>query len=124
MIEHFEADVLIPQVKKVKDVMISLGVAIPEIAPDRPKVEPQLIPPGARLTDSEISNMLVAKLEGLLLLCYQGVSRSVRDDIAAMFVNFQTHIQAQGFTMKYTMQKRGWLRVPPPYYSSLGVESR
>lgn len=29
------------------------------------------------------SNMLVAKLEGLLLLCYQGVSRSVRDDIAA-----------------------------------------
>ncbi|HWH72559.1 MAG TPA: DUF3231 family protein [Candidatus Sulfotelmatobacter sp.] len=118
MLEHFINDVLEPQAKQLTDFLRNEGIDMPAGTGDKAKANEQQIPPGAKMTDNEIANMVVVKLNGLLLFCFMGQFGALRDDISAMFYNFQTHVMAQSYNHKKLMQKRGWLLVPPYYYGS------
>jgi hypothetical protein len=122
MIEHFIADVLQPQVSKTKEVMLNRGIPLPESSPDKPKADPWQIPPGARFDDGQVANMIVIKIQGLLVFCHEGLSRSLQQDLAAMYYAFQTHVLAQGGSLASLMRKRGWLRVPPPLSGPISAE--
>lgn len=52
---------------------------------DKPKVNEALVPPGAKMTDAEVANLLVVKVEGLLNICHTGLAQSQRDDVAALY---------------------------------------
>lgn len=116
-IEHFVNDVLEPQVKQVTDFLRNEGIDMPAGTGDKAKADERQIPAGAKMTDNEIANMLIVKINGLLMFCFFGLFSGIRDDINAMFFNFQTHVMAQAYTLKKLMQKRGWLLVPPFYYA-------
>lgn len=115
LIEHFIADVLQPQMMKVQEVMLNKGLSLPDITPDKPKADPGQIPVGARFEDPQIANMLVVKIQGLLLFCHEGLARTLQQDLAAMYYTFQSHVLAQGATLTPLMRKRGWLRLPPVF---------
>lgn len=118
LMEHFIADVLEPQVKQVKDKLLHEGLNLPEVTPDHPKADAKQVPVGARFTDEQICNMIVVKVQGLLLFCHEGIARSLRDELGVMFYTFQSHILAQAATMKGLMAQRGWLRLPPTFIAS------
>jgi hypothetical protein len=115
LIEHFIADVLEPQIKQVKQQMLNEGVVLPNVTPDSPKADPMEIPAGARFKDEQIANMLVIKIQGLLLFIHEGLTRSLRDDLGAQYAVFQGHLLAQGATLKALLTQRGWLRIPPAF---------
>lgn len=117
-IEHFVADVLEPQAKQLTDFLRNEGIDMPAGTGDKAKADEQQIPAGAKMTDNEIANMLIVKLNGLLLFCFMGLFSGVRDDISAMFINFQAHVIAQVYSFKKLMQRRGWLLLPPYYYAN------
>lgn len=118
-IEHFVDEVLEPQVRQVRDVMLHEGVALADVTPDKPKADPRQVPVGARFSDEQVANMLVVKIQGLMQFCHEGLSRSLRDDLAHMYFTFQTHVMAQGLTLKGLMTQRGWLRLPPYFPGSV-----
>ncbi|HYG59021.1 MAG TPA: DUF3231 family protein [Symbiobacteriaceae bacterium] len=118
VIEHFVDDVLQPQLRQVKEKMLHEGIELPPVTPDKPRADPQQIPVGARLVDEQIANMLVVKVQGLLLFCHEGLSRSLRNDLSTMYYAFQSHVLAQGATLTALMSQRGWLRRPPFFVGS------
>jgi len=122
-IEHFINDVLEPQAKQLTDLLRTEGIDMPAGTGDKAKADEQQIPSGAKMTDNEIANMLLVKLNGLLLFSFMALFGAVRDDISAMFYNFQAHVMAQSYTQKKLMQKRGWLLVPPYYHAGKHVDS-
>lgn len=119
--EHFINEVLEPQIKQVTDFLRNEGIEMPPGTGDKAKANEQAIPPGAKMTDNEIANMLIVKLNGLLMFCFNGLFSALRDDISAMFYNFEGHVLAQSYTVKKMMQKRGWIRIPPFFYASSGT---
>jgi len=118
LVEHFADDVLQPQLRQVKEKMLHDGVELPLVTPDKPRANPQQIPVGARLVDEQTANMLVVKVQGLLLFCHEGLSRSLREDLGAMYYAFQSHVLAQGASLAALMSQRGWLRRPPFFAGS------
>lgn len=124
MMEHFVADMLAPQINQLSDFLRNEGIDMPPGTGDKPKANEQQIPPGAKMTDMEIANMLIVKVNGLLMFCFMGLFVGLRDDISGMFVTFQGQVIAQAYTLKKLMQKRGWLIVPPFYYASHGAPQR
>ncbi|MDF2626486.1 MAG: hypothetical protein K0R39_317 [Symbiobacteriaceae bacterium] len=121
LIEHLISEVLEPQIKQMTDFLRNEGIPMPPGSGDKPKANEQQIPPGAKMTDDEIANMVLLKTIGLLSLCHLGLAQGLRDDIGSMFYNFQAHVLAHSYNLKKTMQKRGWMLVPPFYYASHGV---
>lgn len=115
VLEHFVDDVLEPQQKRLFDLMRNEGINAPALTTEVSKANERLIPPGAKLTDYQIAQMLVVKVLGLLEWSHRGAIHSLRDDISAMFNTFYNHLLVQGYTLKKLMIKRGWLLVPPSY---------
>ncbi|HWI50707.1 MAG TPA: DUF3231 family protein [Symbiobacteriaceae bacterium] len=118
IIEHLIDDLETPMIKRLGDLMLSEGVALPAITGDKPKADESAIPLGAKLTDAEIANLLVVKLEGMLTVCHTGLIQSIRPDLGRMFYAFQSHLLAQGLSLKNLMQLRGWIRLPPYFRPS------
>lgn len=115
-IEHFVDEVEEPMMKRLAEFMVGEGMALPPTTGDRPQSNESAIPPGARMTDLEVANLLVVKLEGMLTICHTAMLQSVRSDVAQMFYAFQSHLLAQGATLKGVMRRRGWLRLPPAFH--------
>ena len=114
-IEHFIADIEEPLITKLKELMAHEGIDIPPSTGEKPRASEAQIPVGAKLTDAEIANLLVVKLEGMLNLCHIGIGQALRDDLGLMLLGAYQHLVTQGFTLKKLMRHRGWLRVPPHF---------
>jgi hypothetical protein len=112
-IEHYIADVEEPLISKLKQLLAHEGLGIPPTTGDKPRANEATIPPGAKMTDMEIANLLVVKLDGLLNICHYGIIQALRDDVGLMLVETYQHLVAQGFTLKKLMREHGWLRLPP-----------
>ena len=121
MIEQFVADLLAPQIKQLSDLLRNEGIDMPPGTGDKPKANEQHIPPGAKMTDMEIANMLIVKVNGLLMFCFMGLFSALRDDLAATFFKFQGDVLTHAYMLKKLMQKRGWLITPPFFYASHGA---
>jgi hypothetical protein len=114
-IEHLISDVEAPLFEKLNKVLRNEGVPMAPISAEKAKANEREIPAGAKLNDLEIANLVVIKLEGMLMLAHTGLVQSLRDDVGALLLDTYNRLIAQGFTLKKTMRERGWLRLPPPY---------
>lgn len=114
-IEHLVDELEEPLIKKLNLFLLHEGVQPPGASGDKPLANEADIPPGAKLTDMEVANLLVVKLEGMLNLAHFGLAQSLRDDVGVMLLNAYQHLVAQGFTLKKLMREHGWLRVPPMF---------
>jgi hypothetical protein len=115
LIEHLINDLEEPQLTHLTQVMKTEGIPFPQSIPDHPNADEKAIPFGAKFTEAEIANLLVVKLEGMLLIGHNAMVQSLREDFGLMFYKFQGQLLAQGLAIKKTMQRRGWLLVPPPF---------
>lgn len=114
-IEHFIADVEEPLIKKLKQLLAHEGIGIPPTTGDKPRANEAAIPAGAKMTDTEIANLLVIKLGGLLNICHQGILQALRDDVGVLLLGTYQHLVTQAFTLKTLMREHGWLRIPPSF---------
>ncbi|WP_099157550.1 DUF3231 family protein [Virgibacillus ndiopensis] len=104
------------QTKRFKELLRSEGVHLPPSSEERPNSDPNSIPLGAKLTDDEIMNGLSMKTVTAVVHCATAASESIRTDIGASFTHCMIEKMKFGVTLRNTMKKRGWIKVPPYYY--------
>src|SRR5690625_965424 len=89
------------------------GIRLPPAPPDRPNVELQDIPAGARFNDAEIASQIKRELVMGRMLCSYIMGISMREDIAEMFGEFHTQkADYENKLLKITKEK-GWIVSPP-----------
>ncbi|QCR31909.1 DUF3231 family protein [Lysinibacillus sp. SGAir0095] len=113
---HKTLDVCSSQAARLKVFLQQEGIPLPPASEPKPFSDPRAIPLGAKMTDTEISNLVGVKLAAGVSLCASGAAQSVRNDVGLMFFEFQTELMRYGAILKSIMKKRGWLKVPPYYF--------
>lgn len=94
----------------------SEGVPLPPLSESKPISDPNCVPLGVKLTDNELANSLKKKISMAITNSSQAASQSLRTDVSLMWAEFmQEHITFLT-TFNSLMRKRGWLKVPPPYF--------
>jgi hypothetical protein len=104
------------QVQSLKKFMKKEGIPLPDSTAAKPNSDPNDIPLGVKLTDSEIANGVAFKLVTCLQASSKGQADSIRDDVGIMWLQLYLEWAMFGTTLKTLMRKRGWLKVPPYYY--------
>jgi hypothetical protein len=99
--------------EQVEAVLKEAGIRLPPAPPDRPDVEVEDIPAGARFNDPEIAALVQKELmSGRILTSYiQGIAH--REDIRTMFGEF--HAQKEEYEQKLMdlSKQKGWVVDPP-----------
>ncbi|TSB48178.1 DUF3231 family protein [Alkalicoccobacillus porphyridii] len=105
------------EVKKVSELLLENGVAVPPSAPEPPKVDVNDIPVGAKLADPDIAISASEKIAAGLVTCSGIMGQSIREDIAMMFGQFHTSKAALGAKYLNLIKEKGWM-IPPPLHFS------
>ena len=113
--EHYITAIERPQAQRLNEFLRNEGVMLPPTTADKPKADERVIPPGAKMTENEVANMFVAKILGGMTILSNGMIQSLRNDVGQMLLGFYLELLKEGFTLKETMRKRGWLKVPPTH---------
>ncbi len=88
------------QAVEMREFMLREGVPLPHATEIKPKSEPDAIPLGVKLTDSEIANALAMKAAADYMTCASGAVQSIRTDVGMMFVKFQAEKLKFGASLK------------------------
>jgi hypothetical protein len=104
------------QVARLKDFMRNEGIPLPSLSPPKPKSEPDAVPLGVKMADGELANSIALKVSGAVLSATAAATKSIRRDVAMMWVQFQSEQMTFGGTLKAMMRRRGWIKIPPSYY--------
>lgn len=105
------------EVKQLETVLKENGIALPPAPPERPQADVNSIPAGARIQDPEISMSISRDIASGLSAASMAASQCIREDIAAMFLQFHTQKAALGARFLQLNKDKGWL-VPPPLHHS------
>lgn len=99
--------------KQVESLLKETGIRLPPSPPDRPNVEAQDIPAGARFNDPEIAILVQKELMAGKIMCSYIMSISLREDISSMFDDF--HAQKAEYELKLlkVCKEKGWIVSPP-----------
>jgi len=102
--------------ERISAFMRSEGIPLPPLSESKPISDPNRVPLGVKLTDNELANSLKKKITMAITKCSDTAGQTIRSDVSLMLAEFlQEHITFL-ITFKSLMRKRGWLKVPPPYY--------
>jgi hypothetical protein len=99
--------------QQVEAILKESGIRLPPAPPDRPNVEIQDIPAGARFNDPEIAAMVSKDIAAGMVLSSSIMALCIREDIAEMYGEF--HVQKSEYATKLLKinKEKGWI-VPPP----------
>lgn len=106
----------IHQKNVLKDFMIKEGITLPQVTAHKPNSDPNSVPLGVKASDSEIANLLSAKVASNIIMCSSNISQSIRSDIGLMWIKFHSEKSIYGMDVKTKMREHGWIKVPPYYY--------
>lgn len=70
-----------------------------------------------KMTDEEITNLLLFNLRIGIHSAARGLTESVRSDVGMMFAKYQFMKMSFSIRLKDIMKRRGWLHTPPSYFS-------
>lgn len=102
--------------ERISAFMRSEGIPLPPLSESKPISDPNSVPLGVKLTDIELANSLKKKISMAISKCSESAAQSIRNDVSLIWAEFlQEHITFLT-TFKSLMRKRGWLKIPPPYY--------
>ncbi|MBU9712749.1 DUF3231 family protein [Evansella tamaricis] len=105
------------QSKQLGQFMIKEGIPLPDVTPAKPESQSKEVPMGVKLTDDEIINGISLKLVICLQQCALGQANAIRNDIGIMWLKYFSDWVSAGNTLKTLSKKRGWIKVPPYYYT-------
>ncbi|MGM0876917.1 MAG: DUF3231 family protein [Bacillota bacterium] len=106
----------IHQKKILEDFMIKEGIALPDTSGHKPNSDPNSVPLGVKATDTEIANLISAKVATNIVMCSSNISQCIRSDIGLMWIRFHSEKAIYGMDVKTKMREHGWIKVPPYYY--------
>ena len=99
--------------QQVEMILKENGIRLPPAPPDRPMVNIEDIPSGARFNDPEIAVLISRELMAGKILFSYIIGISIREDIGEMYLEFHTQrAEYQDKLLKINKEK-GWL-IPPP----------
>lgn len=106
-------NVLIEEEKQVEGILKETGIRLPPAPPDRPNVELQDIPAGARMNDTEIASISQKECLSEKILCSYIMSICHQENITEMFEEF--HVLNSEFEKRLLklVKDKGWLVLPP-----------
>ncbi|MCF3943247.1 DUF3231 family protein [Oceanobacillus alkalisoli] len=104
---------LIQEEQQVEGILKEAGIRLPPAPPDRPNVEVEDIPAGARFNDPEIFTFIHKELMSLRSNSSYLISIAINEDIRSMFSDF--HGQQEEYEQKILdiAKEKGWLVLPP-----------
>lgn len=103
--------------EEINKLLKSEGVPLPDDTPEKPDVLIKDIPDGAKLKDEEIANLMSFNLLLGINYASRGLTESIRPDVGYILFKVIAKKTLLAVTLKDLMQKRNWLRTPPPYKS-------
>ncbi|MBO0962656.1 DUF3231 family protein [Neobacillus sp. MM2021_6] len=106
------------QKERLSEFMRKEGVPSPPLSESKPISDPNHVPLGVRLTDIELANSLKKKVGMAISNCATSSSQTLRSDVGLIWAEYLQELITFLTTFKSLLKKRGWLKVPPPYYSS------
>lgn len=101
------------EIEECEKLLKDNGIAAPPSFPERPKVNLEDIPVGARFNDPEISAGLVKDITSGLLACSMIIGESIREDVGALFAKYHATKVMHGTRLLRINKEKGWL-IPPP----------
>jgi hypothetical protein len=99
--------------QQVEAILKESGIRLPPSPPDRPNVELQDIPAGARFNDAEIASIAAKEISLGMVLCSSVMGLAIREDIAQMYGEFHVQKSEYGEKLLKINKEKGWI-VPPP----------
>lgn len=99
--------------QQVEAILKEAGIRLPPAPPNRPNVEVQDIPAGARFHDPEIAHFVHKELMAGKLMCTYMMGISVQEDIRTLFSEFHTQKAESDLKLATISKEKGWI-VPPP----------
>lgn len=99
--------------QQVEGILKVTGIRLPPAPPDRPNVEVQDIPAGARFNDQEIAILVQNELLTGKVLCSYIIGISSREDIGTMFSEFHTQKTEYELKLLNITKEKGWHVSPP-----------
>ena len=85
---------------------------------DKAKADADDVPPAARFESVEIATMLAAELLAGIQSVQEGALQCLRYDLGSMLLELEAAAYRQSFVLREMMEKRGWLKLPPPWHGS------
>jgi hypothetical protein len=101
------------EVSECNTILTHNGITPSPGLPERPEVETEDIPVGARFTDQEIAAMIAANTAIELVTCSQIMGKCIREDVAALFAKYHATKATLGLKILRMSKEKGWL-VPAP----------
>jgi hypothetical protein len=101
------------EVSECDTILTHNGIVPSPTPPQRPEVDSEDIPVGARFADLEIAAMIASDTSIGLVTCSQIMGKSIREDVGALFARYHATKAALGLKILRMSKEKGWL-VPPP----------
>ncbi|PLR78673.1 hypothetical protein CU633_03720 [Bacillus sp. V3-13] len=114
-LEDLQENCLTQEAQQVEAVLKETGIRLPPAPPDRPNVEVQDIPAGARFNDPEVAALVQKEIMAGQILCSYIMGISIREDIGEMYGEFHTQKAEYATKLLTIIKDKGWL-VPPPLH--------
>jgi len=112
-IDDYSQDCIQEEEEQVEAILKENGLRLPPAPPDRPKVNIDDIPAGARFNDPEVAALIGKEITAGKMMCSYISSIAIREDIGKMFNEYYTNrVEQQDKLLKMNKEK-GWL-IPPP----------
>jgi hypothetical protein len=107
-----------PIIEELQQFFKKEGIPLPETTPEKPIGDYRTLPEGAKQSDEEIANFLAYSLVVGIMSAARGLTEAVRADVGYLFAKYQMMKVTFALNLKHLMEKKGWLRIPPFYYST------
>lgn len=101
------------QTNRVQNLLIKEGVPLPPLTEHKPNSDAFEVPYGVKMTDDEIANGISMKEVAAIMLCTNGMTQAIREDVGKMFLQILLEKATFNTSLKFMMKKRGWIKVPP-----------
>lgn len=99
--------------QQVEATLKEAGIRLPPAPPDRPNVEVEDIPAGAKFNDSEVAVLVQNELILGRQQCSYITGIVIREDIRSMFSDFYAQKEEYEQKILNLLKEKGWLVTPP-----------
>jgi hypothetical protein len=104
---------LAEEAQQIEGVLKEAGIRIPPSPPDRPNVEVEEIPAGARFNDGEIAYLIRKTLMMQRTASSQAAGIALNEEIREMFTDFHGLQEEYEQKLIKLSREKGWLVLPP-----------
>lgn len=104
-----------PSIKELEQLLIENDVAVPPTPAERPEVDIEQIPVGARFQDAQVAYAIARDIATGITAMSGLISQCIREDIALMLTQQSAKALKNGAALLQIMKEKGWL-IPPPLH--------